>query len=67
MEKLADVKWGVIALEWRDVDCNHKPRIAAKRPDGGKTPMPVYYKAPQSWNRNMDKRLRMVGSLRKSG
>ncbi len=58
-EKLADTKWGVIATKWRDVDCNAKPRIVARRPDGGKTPMPDSYKAKAGWASSMDKRRNM--------
>jgi hypothetical protein len=56
-EKLADTKWGVIALEWRDVSCSYRPAKAAKRPWGGKTKMPDWYKPRPGWNRWMDKRL----------
>lgn len=31
-EKLAQVKWGVIAVSWRDVPCWYKPKNAAKLP-----------------------------------
>lgn len=59
-EKLADPKLGVIALEWRDVDCGARPRNAAKRPWGGKTQMPDWYKPRPGWNRWMDKRLAFI-------
>jgi hypothetical protein len=59
------MKWGVIALDTRDVDCGYKPRIAARRPDGGKTAMPDYYKAPSGWDKYQDKRLRMFKKTEK--
>jgi len=31
-EKLAQTKWGVIAIEWRDVPCWYKPKNAARLP-----------------------------------
>lgn len=64
-EKLADTKWGVIALEWRDVSCKHKPAKPAARPWGGKTQMPDWYKPRPGWNRWMDKRMPMFNNGRK--
>ncbi|KAI8474618.1 MAG: RlpA-like double-psi beta-barrel-protein domain-containing protein-containing protein [Monoraphidium minutum] len=60
-EKLADTKWGVIATEWRDVDCGYRPAKQARRPWGGKTSMPDWYKPRPGWNRWMDKRIAFVG------
>jgi hypothetical protein len=46
-EKLAQTKWGVIAVSWRDVPCWYKPKNAAKLPWWAKpTPAPYWYKAP---------------------
>jgi hypothetical protein len=35
-EKLTDLKWGVIALSWREVPCWYTPKKAAKHPWGTK-------------------------------
>lgn len=64
-EKLADPKWGVIALEWRDVSCGTRPTKPAQRPWGGRTEMPDWYKPRPGWNRYMDKRLPMFGGNRR--
>jgi hypothetical protein len=61
-EKLADVKWGVIAVEWRDVSCTYKPQKQAYKPWGGKSPMPDWYKPRPGWNRWQDKRLPMFNN-----
>jgi hypothetical protein len=42
-EKLADLKWGVIGMEWRDVSCSYKPALQARSPFG-RTSMPDNYK-----------------------
>jgi hypothetical protein len=48
-EKMADLKWGVISLEWRDVACSYKPALQARSPFG-RTPMPDNYKPrPGGW------------------
>ena len=56
-EKLADTKWGVIGVEWRDVKCNHRPSIRARNPWGKQTPMPDWYRPRPGWNKYMDKRI----------
>lgn len=56
-EKLADTKWGVIGIEWRDVACNHRPSVRARNPWGKATDMPSWYKPRPGWNKYMDKRL----------
>jgi hypothetical protein len=61
-EKLADTKWGVMALEWRDVSCSHRPAKPAQKPFGSRTPMPDNYKPRPGWNRWMDKRLAFFGA-----
>jgi hypothetical protein len=61
-EKLADAKWGVMALEWRDVSCSHRPSKPAQKPWGGRTPMPENYKPRPGWNRWMDKRIAFLGN-----
>ncbi|KAI8470465.1 MAG: RlpA-like double-psi beta-barrel-protein domain-containing protein-containing protein [Monoraphidium minutum] len=60
-EKLADIKWGVIALEWRDVACDYRPTKQAANPFGRKTPMPEWYKPRPGWSRWMDKRVAFLG------
>jgi hypothetical protein len=46
-ERLAEKKWGVIGISWRDVPCWYKPKNAAKQPWWAKpTPAPYWYKAP---------------------
>ena len=56
-EKLADTKWGVIGLSWRDVACSHKPTKAAVNPFRSRTAMPSGYQPRPGWNRWMDKRM----------
>ena len=58
-EKLAEKRWGVIAIEWRDVSCSHRPAKPAVKPGafGGPTDMPVSYKPRPGWSRWMDKRI----------
>lgn len=55
-EKLADTKWGVIKTQSRDVSCNTRPRIAARKPWGKATGMPSYYRPPAGWSRAQDRR-----------
>ena len=43
--QLADTKWGVVAIEWRDVSCSHRVAKQARNPWGGRSPMPEWYKA----------------------
>ncbi len=46
-ERLAQKKWGVIAVSWRDVPCWHKPKNVARVPSWSKpTPPPSWYKEP---------------------
>lgn len=53
-EKLADTKWGVMSIEWRDVPCWYRPVKRAKNPYGkissGERP------APKNWQAAYDKR-----------
>lgn len=59
-ERLAQKKWGVIGVEWRDVSCKYKPKSPAKLPWWSKpTPAPYWYKQPYGWSKNMDKRIAM--------
>jgi len=53
-EKLADTKWGVIAVEWRDVDCGYQPTKKAWKPWG--SPTPAWRQPPGGWQASMDKR-----------
>lgn len=61
-EKLADAKWGVIGIEWRDVACSHRPTKPAANPWGVRTSMPVHYQPRPGWNRWMDKRVAVFGA-----
>lgn len=54
-EKLANVRWGVIALEWRDVDCAYKPAKRARVPWGTQKSGPERSR-PWGWNINADRR-----------
>ena len=55
--QLADKKWGVIGIEWRDVPCWYKPSSVAKAPSWTKpTSQPWWEKAPANWNKAMDRR-----------
>ncbi|KIZ06273.1 hypothetical protein MNEG_1676 [Monoraphidium neglectum] len=56
-EKLADTKYGVIGMEYRDVDCGYRPANPAKNPWGGRTSMPPKLRPRPGWNRWQDKRL----------
>jgi hypothetical protein len=53
-EKLADLKWGVIAIEWRDVPCYYRPTKPARNPFGRITS--EERPAPSGWRSTMDKR-----------
>ena len=53
-EKLADTKWGVIAIEWRDVDCKYQPSKKAWKPWG--SPTGAWRQPPGGWQSSMDKR-----------
>lgn len=56
-EKLADKKWGVIGLQWRDVDCNYRPQKRARVPSwSSPTPMPSWEQKPYGWNWSWDRR-----------
>jgi len=56
--QLAEVKWGVIGVQWRDVPCWYKPSSAAKLPDWSKpTDDPWWDKPPSGWNKDWDKRI----------
>ena len=55
--QLADTKWGVIGVEWRDVPCWYKPNSQARVPDGKKpTDQPWWEKAPDGWKKEWDRR-----------
>ena len=60
-EKLADTKWGVIGVEWRDVPCSHRPAKPAAKPYGTRTAMPSGYQPRPGFSRWMDKRVAMFG------
>jgi hypothetical protein len=62
-EKLAEKKWGVIGVSWRDVPCWYRPKSPAKQPGwaGGASPQPWWMRRPDNWNRNRDKRLALAG------
>jgi hypothetical protein len=53
-EKLADTKYGVIAIEQRDVPCYHKPNKPARNPWGQRSGPDRG--PPGGWNAAMDKR-----------
>lgn len=55
-EKLADQKLGVIAVEHRDVGCNHKPNKPARNPWGQRSGPDRG--PPGGWNPAQDKRVR---------
>ena len=51
-EKLAQNKWGVIAVSWRDVPCWYKPKNPARVPSWSKpTPQPWWYRQPWGFNK----------------
>jgi hypothetical protein len=60
-ERLAQTKWGVIGVEWRDVSCSHRPAKPAVKPYGARTGMPLFYRPRPGWNRWMDKRITVAG------
>jgi hypothetical protein len=53
-QKLTDPKWGVFAINWRDVSCNTKPRIWAKTPSWMQVPQGQ--SAPWGWSKSQDRR-----------
>jgi hypothetical protein len=53
-EKLADTKYGVIAIEWRDVPCNYRPVKRAKNPFSKRST--GERSAPRGWRANWDRR-----------
>ncbi|WIA28939.1 hypothetical protein OEZ86_011463 [Tetradesmus obliquus] len=53
-EKLADTKWGVIGLSWRDVPCWHKPNKRAKNKYGQRSGPDMG--PPGGWYAALDKR-----------
>eukprot|EP00882_Tetradesmus_deserticola_P025030 GHRQ01027439.1.p1 GENE.GHRQ01027439.1~~GHRQ01027439.1.p1 ORF type:complete len:123 (+),score=24.89 GHRQ01027439.1:160-528(+) len=53
-EKLADPKYGVIALSWRDVPCWHKPNKRAKNKYGQRSS--AERGVPRGWKPAFDKR-----------
>ena len=64
-EKLAQTKWGVIAVSWRDVPCWYKPKNPARVPSWSKpTPAPYWYKQPWGFNKYSDKRLPSLQSTK---
>ena len=52
MRKLADSKWGVIGLEWRDVPCNYQVNKKAY----SHYDLSPERSAPGGWPAYMDKR-----------
>lgn len=54
-EKLADLKWGVIGIEYRRVDCGYKPEKQAQAPTPSGFDWHTYYR-PSNWDKSMDKR-----------
>jgi hypothetical protein len=56
-EKLAETKWGVIGVQWRDVDCSYRPANRAVVPSWiAPTKMPSWEGKPAGWNWSMDRR-----------
>jgi hypothetical protein len=56
-EKLAQPKWGVIAVQSRTVPCWYKPRQAARVPSWTRvTPTPYWYRTPAGWSASKDRR-----------
>ncbi|GFH32161.1 predicted protein [Haematococcus lacustris] len=60
-EKLADKKWGVIAMKYRQVPCGYVPNKVASVPRGS-SPSPPEYAAPWGWSASKDKRPRFSTS-----
>jgi hypothetical protein len=55
--QLADIKWGVIGVQWRDVPCWYKPNSPAHVPSWSKpTEQPWWEKAPDGWYKEKDAR-----------
>jgi expansin (peptidoglycan-binding protein) len=44
-ERLAQTKWGVIAVKWRDVPCWHRPKTPARLPSVRSSPGAIYLAA----------------------
>lgn len=53
-EKLADKKWGVIGIKYREVPCDHCPDNPATPPGGW--PSPQVQSPPSGWQPSWDKR-----------
>ncbi|KAF8065858.1 EXPA32 [Scenedesmus sp. PABB004] len=53
-EKLADTKYGVIAIEWRNVPCTFRPAKVARNPFGKRST--GERAAPSGWKATFDKR-----------
>ncbi|KAL6761931.1 RlpA-like double-psi beta-barrel-protein domain-containing protein-containing protein [Haematococcus lacustris] len=60
-EKLADKKWGVIPMKYRQVPCGYVPNKVASVPRGS-SPSPPEYAAPWGWSASKDKRPRFSTS-----
>lgn len=54
--QLADVKWGVIGISWREVPCDHVPARTAQLPPG-RSPSPSKVSPPYGWSSDKDKRV----------
>jgi hypothetical protein len=56
--QLADKKWGVIGVAWRDVPCWYKPKKQARIPAGSKpSRRPSWERPPSGWQPSMDRRI----------
>ncbi|KAF6254548.1 RlpA-like double-psi beta-barrel-protein domain-containing protein-containing protein [Scenedesmus sp. NREL 46B-D3] len=53
-EKLADTRYGVIAIEWRDVPCSYRPVKRAKNPFNRRST--GERSAPRGWRASFDRR-----------
>ncbi|GFH06973.1 expansin-like EG45 domain-containing protein [Haematococcus lacustris] len=58
---LADKKWGVIPMKYRQVPCGYVPNKVASLPRGS-SPSPPEYAAPWGWSASKDKRPRFSTS-----
>lgn len=57
-ERLANKKWGVIGVAWRDVPCWYKPKKQARLPAGSKpSRRPSWERPPSGWQPSMDRRI----------
>jgi hypothetical protein len=55
--QLADTKWGVIGVQWRNVPCWYKPNSPASVPHWkSPTEQPWWEKAPGGWHKDLDRR-----------